>query len=247
MLALIFWGQTAGLERAECQNNKFILIHKINTLLASTHASTPAPASTLSVIQPVIQSVIESVVQLLFEPTSTLATCKRHFISKVYLNSLKMCVWVFVLVLPFSDTSNLVPRTWSNDVAAAFVFKRSTYCVTWCILNSKLTFEHLQATQHSSRSGVEQQRRGYSNGCGARGPSSWRAGELTRRPPYRNAEIPKGASDLPGERSSVGDEVGGRGNRRSLSGWANYDPVRSRIGTEQPTRLNCFCVIAFSK
>jgi len=40
---------------------------------------------------------------------------------------------------------------------------------------------------------------------------------------------------------------GGKGRGRRSPGSANYDPVRSRIGTEQPARLNCFCVIAFSK
>jgi len=53
---LIFCGA-----RAECQSNKFILIHKINTLLASTHASQPLQPATLSLSQSLIQSLSHSV------------------------------------------------------------------------------------------------------------------------------------------------------------------------------------------
>jgi len=130
----------------------------------------------------------------------------------------------------------------------AFVFKRSTYCVTWCILNSKLTFEHLQATQqHQSSMGGANPMAGWNQRTteptswatqGTEELGSWGAEELTRRPPYRNAEIPQGWHWFAG---------GGKGRGRRSPGSANYDPVRSRIGTEQPARLNCFCVIAFSK
>lgn len=54
-------------------------------------------------------------------------------------------------LLPFSKGGGTPPRhppEKSNPLPPplefAFVFKRSTYCFTWCILNSKLTFEHLQ-------------------------------------------------------------------------------------------------------
>lgn len=92
---------------------------------ASTHASTsfsqpkpgfssPSPATSAPSSRPravpfcwqSVKAKSPSVVQVrdLSPSPSTLATCKRHFISKVYLNSSCVCVWVWVclasLVIP---------------------------------------------------------------------------------------------------------------------------------------------------